>query len=196
MSNTTVYPLQWPDNYKRTMYPWHSKFSTSFADARDGLIKELKLMGAKSTVLSTNVSLRQDGLPYANQAQPQDKGVAVYFTYEGIQVVLCCDKWRKVEDNIQAIRKTVNGLRMMPEWGVSDMLKRAFTGFKTLPDAPKTVAKTWWEILGVFQKSNKATILTAYRNLAKVQHPDAGGSHHQFTELNAAYQEGLRVAVN
>lgn len=185
-----AFPLQWPIAYKRTIWPTNSRFDTSFADARDGLVKELKLLGARDVIVSTNVPLRQDGLPYANFKAIQDTGVAVYFTYEKEQMVFCCDKWKKVEDNLQAIRKTVNFFRMMPEWGVSDMLKRAFTGFKTLPSA--TVAKAGWEILGVAQNAPKEAIVAAYRNLAKMHHPDAGGSHTQFTEINKAYQDGLK----
>lgn len=185
-----AYPLQWPIGYKREPFQRHARFDTSFGNARDKMVKELRLMGAKDVVISTNVPLRNDGLPYANFKSLQDTGVAVYFTYEKEQMVFCCDRWRKVEDNMQAICKTINSFRMMPEWGVSDMLKRAFTGFKTLPAA--TTAKSWWEILGVDKRTNKDAITKAYRNLAKMHHPDAGGSHHHFTELNAAYQQGLK----
>lgn len=185
-----AYPLQWPIAYKRTAWRQNSRFDTSFADARDGLVKELKLLGARDVIVSTNVPLRQDGLPYANFKAIQDTGVAVYFTYEKEQMVFCCDKWKKVEDNLQAIRKTVNSFRMMPEWGVSDMLKRAFTGFKTLPST--SVAKTWWEILGVPHNASKEAIVSAYRNLAKMHHPDAGGTNQHFTEINKAYQDGIK----
>ena len=41
------------------------------------LIWELKRLGARGMVLSTNVELRQDGLPYSNRRRPEDPGVAV-----------------------------------------------------------------------------------------------------------------------
>lgn len=185
-----AYPLQWPFGYKRTSWQENSRFATTFAKARDQIVKELRLMGAKDVIISTNVPLRQDGLPYAAFKAVQDTGVAVYFTFEKTPMVFCCDKWKKVEDNMQAICKTINSFRMMPEWGVSEMLKRAFTGFKTLPDVKS--AKEWWEILGVSKNADKQTVISAYRNLAKVHHPDTGGSHHHFTEINEAYQQGLK----
>jgi hypothetical protein len=188
-----AFPLQWPLAYKRTPWQKEARFDTSFAAARDGIVKELRLLGARDVVISTNVPLKQDGLPYANFKSLQDTGVAVYFTYEKEQMVFCCDKWKKVEDNLTAIKKTVNSFRMMPEWGVSDMLKRAFTGFKTLPAA--SVAKEWWQVLGVPQISTKDEVSKAYKNLAKMHHPDAGGSHHHFTEINEAYQKGLKQAI-
>ena len=108
-------------------------------------------------------------------------------------MVFCCDKWKKVEDNMQAICKTINSFRMMPEWGVSDMLKRAFTGFKMLPDMK--MAKEWWEILGVNKNSTRDDVAKAYKNLAKVSHPDTGGSHTQFVEVNEAYQRALKQVL-
>jgi hypothetical protein len=187
-----AYPLQWPVGYKRTSWQQSGRFDTSFGAARDKIVKELRLMGAKDVIISTNVPLRNDGLPYANFKAIQDTGVAVYFTFEKDQMVFCCDKWKKVEDNMQAICKTINSFRMMPQWGVSDMLKRAFTGFKALPE--EIIVKQWWETLGVNKNATKDDIVRAYRNLAKVHHPDVGGSHIMFTSINDAYQQGLKNA--
>lgn len=184
-----AYPLHWPIGYKKTTWRQSGRFDTTFAKARDKMINELRLMGARNAVISTNVPLKNDGYPYANFKAIEDTGVAVYFTYEKEQMVFCCDKWKKVEDNMQAICKTINSFRMMPQWGVSDLLKRAFTGFNALPDVKP--AKEWYEILGVDKNANKETVSKAYRNLAKIHHPDAGGQHAHFTEINAAYQKGL-----
>lgn len=48
--------------------------------ARDQLLAELRLLGAKGLVVSTNVELRLDGLPYSESRHIADPGVAVYFT--------------------------------------------------------------------------------------------------------------------
>ena len=108
----TAYPLSWPTNRPRTS-SWRrtrSKFDTTFAVARDELLRELKRLGAKGVVLSTNIELRQDGLPYAGRRQPDDVGVAVYFTHKGRQVCFACDRWDKIEDNIRAVTKTVEAI--------------------------------------------------------------------------------------
>jgi hypothetical protein len=64
---TTAYPLQWPDGRPRT--PAHRRtkaaFSTTFAVARDNLVAEVRRLGGRNLVISTNVPLRQDGLPSA-----------------------------------------------------------------------------------------------------------------------------------
>ncbi len=53
------------------------------ARARDDLVAELRRFGAKDVVLSTSVPLRLDGLPLAAARQPDDPGVAVYFSLTG-----------------------------------------------------------------------------------------------------------------
>lgn len=184
-----AYPLCWPIDWKRTKFPQRSRFDTSFAVARDAVVHELRLMGGKQVIISSNVPLKRDGMPYAN-VKVEDSGIAVYFTYEGIQMVLACDKWNRVECNMQAIRKTISSLRMIPEWGVSDMLKRAFTGFKAIENDSAT--KSWEEILGVQKGANASEIKEAYRKQVMQHHPDKGGNSETFHKIQKAYEQALR----
>ncbi len=96
--------MQWPSGWPQTAQRRSSHFDTRFAQARDGLLEEIRRLGGTQTILSTNVELRRDGLPYANQRNPEDPGVAVYFQQDGRPRVITCDRWLKVEDNIQAVR--------------------------------------------------------------------------------------------
>ncbi|KAF7958244.1 hypothetical protein AWV80_01355 [Cupriavidus sp. UYMU48A] len=98
-------------------------------------------------MISTNVPLRQDGLPYASYRKVDDEGVAVYFTLDGQQMSFACDRWNKVEHNMHAIVKTIDALRGIARWGTGDMMRAAFTGFAALP-SPSTV-RSWREIIGV-----------------------------------------------
>jgi hypothetical protein len=61
--------------------------------ARDGLLHEVCLLGATNVVISTNVPTRGDGLPYSDERRLDDPGVAVYFTFNKEQVVMCCPVW-------------------------------------------------------------------------------------------------------
>lgn len=87
---TTAYPLQWPAGRKRTerYQREHGKFDVSLARARDNIVSEVTLLcGGRwaqdpRIIISTNLNLRRDGLPLANQRQPDDVGVAVYFLYK------------------------------------------------------------------------------------------------------------------
>lgn len=197
------YPLQWPIGYPRTKYPSRSRFgSQPFGRTRDAIMSELdKLLNyneRKTIVLSTNIPLKQDGFPYANYRQPDDKGVAVYFEYKKEQVVLCCDAWNTIEHNMWSIAKTIEAIRGIERWGVSDFLKRSFTGFTALPpkaeDQPK---REWWSVFNYAQKPGSAAwdregFKAQYISLAKKAHPDAGGSNAAFQELNEAYDQGKK----
>lgn len=102
-----AYPLHWPENWPRTPINQigYSRFDTPMSLARDGLFKEIQMLGGRHIVLSTNVRLRNDGLPYANDKEPGDAGVALYFQYQGEPMCFACDKYYYVRENIQAIRK-------------------------------------------------------------------------------------------
>ncbi|CUR48454.1 hypothetical protein BN2364_4013 [Alloalcanivorax xenomutans] len=153
------------------------------------LMEELRLMGARNIVLSTNVALRRDGLPYAGQKQPDDAGVAVYFEYKQRSMTFACDRWRKVEDNTQAIRKTIEALRGIERWGASDMMERAFTGFQALPSSASTNATAWWVVLEVDHNANPNDVRAAYQRRRKQTHPDHGGTADQFSAVQRAWEQ-------
>lgn len=194
MADITRYPLTWPAGRGRTTRPQSSKFKVrSFAFVRDELLHELKLLGASDVVLSTNAKLRNDGLPLANQAQPSDAGVAVYFRYKGRDVCFACDRWKKIEDNMQAVRHTIEALRGIARWGTGDMVQAAFTGFAQLPAAPSSApaVRPWWVVLGVQSYSATDSVHSVYRLLAKEYHPDRNpgdeAAQAKWNELDAAY---------
>jgi hypothetical protein len=192
MSTATAYPLQWPAGRPRTSYPQPSRFKVqSFARVRDELLNELKLLGAKHVVLSTNLKLRLDGLPLAGQPQPADTAAAVYFQYHGQAVCFACDRWKKIEDNLQAIRHTIEALRGIARWGTGDMVKAAFTGFAQLP-AARVALRPWHEVIGVAGHASTNEVHAAYRARAKWMHPDHGGDHDAMVELNDAYERFKR----
>lgn len=195
---TTAYPLCWPVDYKRTLYPASSKFKQyALGKCQQFLYDELNRLGARNIVISSNIPLRQDGLPYANfeRRHISDKGVAVYFTWNQEQMVLCCDQWNRFEDNFHAIAKTIEALRGIERWGVSEMLKRTFSGFKELPK-PAPAKRDIWTVLGlVGRPGNRQVVVEAYRKLAHERHPDKGGTVQAFQELNEAYQKAINTFV-
>lgn len=144
-----AFPLQWPAGWPRTDHPERSRFDTPMGVARDALLSELRLMGAKDIVVSTNLPIRHDGQPYASAKAPDDSGVVVYFTRNNRQQCIPCDRWDQIKDNIQAIRKTVEALRGLDRWGVRQIVDAAFSGFVALSE---TVAEDWRSILGLSPK--------------------------------------------
>lgn len=189
-----AYPLQWPTGRPRTGQ-WsreRAKFQTTFARARDDITREVQLLvGGRwardpQLVISTNVALRRDGLPLAGQRAPEDPGVAVYFEHKKRSMCFACDRWDRIEHNMQAIAKTIEALRGIARWGTGDMLQAAFTGFAALP-APGA-ARDWWQVLGVDRGAPAEQITAAYRRLRSERHPDRGGSAAAFDEVERAYR--------
>ena len=192
---TEAFPLYWPEGRPRTQ-PYarkRSAFKTGFGAAVLFVIGELKRLGARDAVVSTNVPLRRDGLPMSTAKRPHDPGAAVYFTYKGKQMAFACDKWHVVEDNIYAIAKSIEAMRGIARWGTGDMVDAAFSGFTALP-APGAAKRPWRRVLNLPDNVSlpKVRIDDAYRALAAIRHPDRGGSHEAMSELNAARDEALR----
>lgn len=187
-----AYPLQWPPAWPRTKYSEYARFQTSFASARNNLMRELDLLGATDIIISSNVELRRDGLPYAGQRQPDDPAMAVYFKLNGEDQCVPCDKWTRTEDNLQAIRKTIEALRGLERWGAKEMVNAAFRGFKALPAnivVGEHTSRAWWEVLEVSQDASPEVIKASYRAQLHLKHPDKGGSDWDFQELQKAFNE-------
>lgn len=195
MTPERQYPLQWPDGWKRTLNPGKSQFSTGMEKATRGLLEEIRKLGGRLPVISSNAQYRNDGMPYARQARIDDTGVAVYFQRNGKPMVFACDNYWTVHDNIHAITKTIEALRAIERHGSSSMMERAFTGFTALP-APIVAGmkRSWREVLEFGNgPANEPEITLNYRILAKALHPDRhGGDSTKMAELNVARDEALK----
>ena len=189
-----AFPLHWPDGWPRT--PSYKRTRSRFQVTPDGatrkLMDELRLLGARNVVLSTNVALRRDGLPYARQQLAnEDPGAAVYFTLDGDPRVMARDVYERLHENIHSIAHAVEHMRGLARHGGDFMMKRAFSGFVALA-APGTTP--WWQILGIAATASAAEINAAYRKLAAERHPDRGGSEAMMADLNVARDAGLKGA--
>jgi hypothetical protein len=190
-------PLQWPIGQPRTTRRIDARFKTKMVFVVGDLVNELKLLGARDVVISTNAPVSRNGTPYANSSEPDDPGAAVYFDRRVRNMrshdpdtwkpfVIACDTYRKLVWNLRAIGMTVEALRTIQRHGASSMLEQAFTGFAALPSVGHT--KPWWEVLGVSEDATREEIRKAVAELAKIHHPDVGGSHERMSEINAAFE--------
>lgn len=180
-----AYPLCWPAGWKRTRNPQYGRFHVGFAKSRDLLLKEIRLLGARDAIISSNIPLRRDGLPYANTNQPEDTGVAVYFKYKEKAMCFASDSYRKVEDNMRALALTIAAIRGMERWGASDMMERAFTGFLQLASP---MAFDWRDVLGIQTDASYEDAETAYKTARSAAHPDKGGSPEAFNRVEEAFK--------
>lgn len=183
-----AYPLTWPQGWKRTHFRKVGDFTCTLARTRDGLLKQIRMLGGKHPVISSNLMLRQDGLPYANQRQPHDPGIAVYFELKGKPMCFACDRYQKIESNMRAIEKTIEALRGIERWGASDMMERAFTGFASIEHEKEG----WWTVLGVHKDASELEIDQAYMRLRSKHHPDKGGDASMFKRVYDAFQDASK----
>lgn len=185
------YPLDWPPGWPRSRSPLTARFGDKTLNkAISGLMHELSLLGGIDVVISANLAIRKsDGLPKSGQRQPEDRGVAVYFNLNKKAQCIPCDKWTTIEDNVWAIKKTVEALRGLERWGAKEMVNAAFTGFKALPENAGAFNKPYWEILGIEHDDNLFKAEEKYRKLAFLYHPDRGGNQVKMAELNGAIEQ-------
>ena len=187
MSNTaTAYPLQWPHGWPRTpagkrrKSPYSGTFTRGYSDLRGALNR----FGAVEVVVSTCIELRRDGAPYAPTREPDDVGVAVYFRKGARPVVIACDTYQTVTANMRACWATIEALRTIERNGTTELLDRAFLGFKALP--AQGASEAWWVVLGVERDADADAVQRAYKAQAMTAHPDRGGSVEVMTRLNVA----------
>lgn len=199
----TASPLAWPSSYprrepsqrKRARFSklthsgrWNSQKSLTIHEARLRLEGELDRLGARDVILSTNLALRLDGLPRSGQVEPEDPGVALYFKLKGRDIVMPCDRYDRVADNIAAIAAHIEASRKIERHGVGS-LEQIFMGFQALP-APEQ----WWDVLGCSPQATSAEIRKAWKARISESHPDRGGSEAEASRVNWAREEGMKQA--
>jgi len=211
-----AYPLSWPMATPRTPpgrrrradfgrqvkrdngtgYVYKSRESLTIAQAIDRLQKEMgafprSRVNPDRVVISTNLKLRQDGLPYSAQREPEDPGVAVYFELDKERRCIPSDKWDRVADNIAGIAAAIGALRGIERWVNDANVRAAFKGFAALPD-PNRV--DWYAVFGFKRNGTPPTadeVRAKHRTLSFEQHPDRGGSAEAQSLLNRARDQAL-----
>jgi DnaJ-domain-containing protein 1 len=152
--------------------------------AIDRLGVELRRLGAREDILSTNLLLGQSG-SRSDQREPQDPGAAVYFTLYGQPRVLASDHWTRLADNIAAIAAHIGAMRAVDRYAVGT-LDQAFAGYAALP---ASAPEEWWVVLQLPPTATLDEAEAAFRKLARNSHPDVGGSNEDMARLTAARAE-------
>lgn len=197
-------PLRWPAGAPQTAKPVSSRFAEhSLYDSSSELEGELRRFGVTDAVISADVALKRNGMPYASPPKGCDLGAAVYFTRGGEEQVLAIDRYDYLPDNVWALARTIAALRQIERDGGPEILSQALGAFKSLPgpgsdiEAIRDRRCAWWgEVLGLDPNlASPMNIEAAFREKAKTAHPDAGGSPEEFQRLvdaKAAALEGKR----
>lgn len=209
MSDISRSPLCWPTWFPRT--PEHSRthgrfgvkrktgYGTDNLTLNQAVNRVMKSLWAftrpghayrchaDEAIISTNLELRNDGLPRSGQKKPNDPGVAVYFELDGIQRCIPCDMYLRIEDNLAAIAATIEALRTIERHG-SQMFEAAFSGFDALPSPDHVITRSWRDVLD-YDGNSFGIAHAAYLRARKNAHPDHGGSTEKFTEVQRAWEQ-------
>lgn len=187
---TKAYPLAWPRHFPRVKEREKGKFQTTLAGALKNVEKSLQMFANDSDkeltnlVISSNVTL--------GVMRPDDPGVSVWFTWDGLQLCIPVDRYTSVEGNLQAIHHIIEARRVELRHGSLELIKASFQGFLALP-AP-TKGRPWREVLGFGADGRVSAELVKerYRSRASQEHPDKGGTDASMAELNQARGEALK----
>lgn len=206
-----AYPLAWPAGWRRTSAAERARArfnrkeshyngdgtlssckrsaSLTIAQGTERVLEALGKMGFRqSVVISSNLALRNDGLPRSGQRAPDDPGVAVYWGAKAPRCI-AVDQYDRVADNLAAIAATLEAMRAIERHGGAEILDRAFTGFTALPQPEQ-----WFQVLGVKPTATRGEIDDAYRRLAMKYHPDRGGSSDDMARINVARAAGYDLS--
>lgn len=180
----TAYPLTWPKEFPRAKQREGGKFKATLAAALKNVQESLRLFASDSgkklegLIISSNVTL--------GASRPEDPGVAVWFTWDGLGVCIAVDRYSSVEANLQAIHHIVEARRVELRHGTLALVRATFKGFRSLPAPP---GEDWWTVLEVPQNASREVIEAAYKRLRSKHHPDRGGDPDQFQRVQRAYEQ-------
>ena len=164
------------------------RFSAQPKTIQRDLVKVITKMNATSLKINQDI--------FTGEAE-------IIFDRDGTRYSFKCSRYEDALDNLRAAQLTISYLwRALEEYGVSSdeqALEKSFAqfflGFAATPDDTALLLgsgqQAWWEVLGVKPEADRAAIVNAFRALAKVHHPDVGGSPEDFKRLRAAYDEAL-----
>ena len=184
------YPLTWPHHIPRAARREKGAFRTTLPQAIVNVKDSLQLFangsGKKIEALSisSNVTLGFE--------KPADPGVAVWFTWDGMQVCIPVDRYDTVASNLQAIHHVIEARRVEMRHGTLALVRATFQGFLSLP-APSPAS--WREVMEMPPNETLTVdrIEARFRRLASIRHPDKPtGSHEAMAALNAAKAAALR----
>jgi hypothetical protein len=113
--------LEWLTGWQRTVKPSQNLNPSSAASEQKSLEQAIAKIGGNSLAISTNK---------VNEKEPSDAGVAVKFAINGQRMVIACDKWNRVADNMRAIIRTIAALEQIKWVGGERLWSRILTAFK------------------------------------------------------------------
>lgn len=182
-----------------------------FEAQRATIDRELKAILAKMGATSGRVDL---------DITERDRTATIVFDRNGKRYTFRCAKWPVPLDNYRAAQLTIVRLyqaledygttreeadasplkeRQQQQRAAEAAFDQLFGTFQPLPDDTVLLigdgTVNWWEVLGVARDADRRAIENAFKALARVHHPDTGGSSAAFVRLRRAYEAGIAAVA-
>lgn len=185
---------EWPgkktDSYRREK----SRFDTAYTKTLDLLERELNFLGAKDILVQAffrREDIRNDGWPKSN-ARPAEPGVIISFINRSKKTIsMPCDRFKDWESNLRAITLSLESLRRVDRYGVTQGGEQ-YRGWEQLPPAPPQVKEMTVDLASIIISNycprhsandvlmRKDYCEAAIREALLKAHPDKGGTHETY----------------
>lgn len=152
----------------------------TLAAANQRLADELVRHKASDVELYAEFTPAASGRVTGQKWSGVDPGAVVRYNAGRTGYCLPCDTFTELAQNIAGLAEYLKSVRKQEALGVAT-LSEMMTAFAALPAPP-----SWREILGVGPGATLERAQSAYRALAKLRHPDNGGSNEAIQRLNDA----------
>lgn len=181
-----------------------SKFEAAFSTTQNELERELRHLRADEVVVEIDVdesAFRIDGKLRAG-AKRKSPAIVLSFDSKHGPLRYACDRFTKWEDNLRAIAKGLEALRLVDRYGIAQKGEQ-YRGYQALgsgipmgptvmsPEQAAHILLTQADV--VFDDSDIRTMIynpdqrkRRYRDAVAKSHPDSGGSKEAFQELQDA----------
>ena len=192
-------PLQWTGAITPAAQRRTSPFQATYPATLELLFREADKLGASDLVIEADIAerdIRTDGLPRANARFGSHPGVVIAFGSRHGPLRYATDAYDRWQANLRAVALSLEALRSVDRYGVS-RTGQQYTGWRALAAAASSGFGTADEAIAWMRRQygrsepEAAALLSPeglHRRLAKILHPDAGGSRADWDRLDAARQ--------
>ncbi len=197
--NLIVAPLTtWPGPLTASRV--RSPFGSTLRQTLEALTRELYYLGASNPVMEVAIDrsqFRLDGRPRAG-SKASHPGVVLSLPHSDQGPLrYACDRYPAWQDNLRAITKGLEALRMVERYGITRRGEQ-YAGFRALPpggvempagqmtEADALAFLAEHSGYPVDTRTDRESITRAYRVAVKTLHPDRGGDTLLFQRLQDA----------
>lgn len=177
---------------KRCINRRFSRFDSSWGKTLDLLEAELRHLRARDITIEIDLEprdIRNDGWPRSS-ASPRTPAVIVSCETSHGRMALPCDRYLDWKDNIRAIALSLQALRAVDRYGVTQLAEQYRGWTQIAPssndDDPVAVIARF---AGLAMDAARRDLRAAFRAAARKVHPDHGGSTVDFVKLQRAFED-------